>query len=526
MPKARKRKDSEFQTTLTKSVFLYGNPNKGKWIVLQQMQDSFTKLINRDIQVLNEDHSVLLQIVKNDKKDPDIRRLEKSLRPSGINSAFCQNAFDMAVTHLSNRMDNIRKDMMQEDTGIFSKSKVLFAMSILQCEKKDMVTAMQSLPQKFHKECAEELTQMSDEEFGFRQAEFLVKYQAACLEYQIPVLRNCSVPLDSRLMRMEVSNHTAMPYVIFISDPFHPGKRIAVPVNTSRHSLHKIQTNHMAGTVMIQVRKGVLRIGWSYDAEKKQPKTTTCTGVDTGITDSFYTSDGRAIGSMSEVIGFYHKEVEPAFAILSDLRNKKRAIRHYLRKHDVPEDVRRSLIKKMDRLEHMIRTMNMPYRKKRHYYNLLDQEIKNSVKTYMENLNPDTLTVVEKLDIKEFQKSRQVNGMFSVFARGKLQKMLLSTLNWKGYDFLEVVPDFTSQVCPVCQNLDPKNREHKTFFCTCCGYEDDADYVGAINIKTRAADQEVLDLCQKYQYKHKELQKAMKIVYAGRNLTYRKAASA
>ena len=78
MPKARKRKDSEFQTTLPKSVFLYGNPNKGKWIVLQQMQDSFTKLINRDIQVLNEDHSVLLQIVKNDKKDPDIRRLEKS----------------------------------------------------------------------------------------------------------------------------------------------------------------------------------------------------------------------------------------------------------------------------------------------------------------------------------------------------------------------------------------------------------------------------------------------------------------
>mgnify|MGYP002729431590 CR=1 FL=1 len=109
---------------------------------------------------------------------------------------------------------------------------------------------------------------------------------------------------------------------------------------------------------------------------------------------------------------------------------------------------------------------------------LLDQEIKNSVKTYMKDLRPDTLTVVEKLDIKEFRKSRQINGMFSVFARGKLQKTLLSTLNWKGYDFLEVVQDFTSQVCPVCQNLDPKNREHKTFFCTCCGYENDADHVG------------------------------------------------
>ena len=136
MPKARKRKDSEFQTTLTKSVLLFGNPNKGKCLTLQQIQDSFTELVNQNIQILSEARSVLLQIVKNDKKDPDMRRLEKSLRPSGINAAFCQNAFDMAVTHLSNRMDNIRKDLMQDDTGIFSRSKVLFAMSILEYEKR------------------------------------------------------------------------------------------------------------------------------------------------------------------------------------------------------------------------------------------------------------------------------------------------------------------------------------------------------------------------------------------------------
>ena len=142
------------------------------------------------------------------------------------------------------------------------------------------------------------------------------------------------------------------------------------------------------------------------------------------------------------------------------------------------------------------------------YQTLLDK------RNFRKKLN--AMDILEKLDIKEFRKSRHTNGMVSVFARGKLQKTLLSTLNWKGYDFLEVVPDFTSQVCPVCQNLDPKNREHKTFFCTCCGYEDDADHVGSLNIRTRATDQEILDLCQKYQYKHKELQRAMKIVYAGR----------
>lgn len=36
--------------------------------------------------------------------------------------------------------------------------------------------------------------------------------------------------------------------------------------------------------------------------------------------------------------------------------------------------------------------------------------------------------------------------MFSLFARGKLQHRLMEELNWRGFDFLEVAPDYTSQV--------------------------------------------------------------------------------
>ena len=93
MPKAKKKKPSSFQKTITKSVFLYGQPNKEKLIALQQMQRSYTDLINCDIELLEKESSILLQLVKNDKKDPDMRKLEKKLRPEGINSAFCQNAF-------------------------------------------------------------------------------------------------------------------------------------------------------------------------------------------------------------------------------------------------------------------------------------------------------------------------------------------------------------------------------------------------------------------------------------------------
>lgn len=82
MPKAKRRKDSGFQKSMTKSVFLYGSPNAGKLAALMRMQASFTALVNRDIRLLEEDVSVFLQLVKNDKKDPDMRRLEKSIHPS------------------------------------------------------------------------------------------------------------------------------------------------------------------------------------------------------------------------------------------------------------------------------------------------------------------------------------------------------------------------------------------------------------------------------------------------------------
>ena len=441
MPKAKKKKNSSFQTTITKSVFLYGRPNKEKLVILQQMQNSYTALINRDIDLLEKNPDIVLQLVKNDKKDPQMRKLEKAIRPEGINSAFCQNAFDAAVVQVSGRLNNIRLDLLSEGRGIFAQSKVLFAMSVMGCSKQKMEETMRQIEGTFYEDCTKTLHEMSEKEF-------------------------------------------------IITNPLKTRQRITIPIDTSRHFLHKIQNNKMAGTVLMQVRKGNLRIGWSYDSARQQPATTNCIGVDTGISDCFHTSDGRAIGSMSQVIDFYHEAVEPAFAELANLRNKKRKIKHFLRKHDLPEDVRRSLIKKMDRLERMIQTAKAPYRKKRCYYARLDHEIKKSVTTYVDSISKDTLTAIEKLDIKEFNKSRKVNGMFSTFARGKLQRKLMEALNQKGCDFFEVEPDFTSQVCPVCSNLNAENRHSKGFCCTSCGYQDDADHVGAVNIRNRAGDRD------------------------------------
>ena len=517
MPKARKKKNSAFESSPVKSVFLFDNPNRGKRDLLWQMEHKYIKLINFNIDVLNGVPDIHVQLIKNDKKDSYVRQLQKQLRPKDINSAFCQNAFDTAFTKLSNRLDAVRLEMFKIIDSIFCQSKVLFGLCLDGTGKDEMTTCLNEVVRAvrnkkdtaFYMDCIAQLQNMSADEFEAQMDEFHDLYDMVSVQFKIPHVKSEAIPFDSRLMKIEPSTDTAMPYVITLSDPFAKGHRFSIPVSTSRHSLHKIQTSRMAGTVTVKPEVSKIRVGWAYAKSFRKPDTAVCMGVDTGIKDSFFLSDGRSIGSMKEVIDYYHHDVEPAFAQLSSLRNKKRSISHYVRHHkNLPVDVRRSLIQKMDRLEHMIRTADAPYRKKRAYYNMLNHEIKQNVKTYMSFITHDTLTVLELLDIKEFNKSRRLNGDLSAFARGRLQQKLISELNWYGYDYVEVPPDFTSQTCPVCGYRHSDNRStvnSKLFKCGCCGYEDDADHVGAVNIRNRAADKELLKLCKDAK-NHKEMQ--------------------
>ena len=517
MPKARKKMNSEFEPSPVKSVFLFGKPNKGKLDLLWQMEHKYVELINFNIEALMAVPDIHVQLVKNDKKNSYVRQLQKQLRPKDINSAFCQNAFDSAFTKLSNRLDAIRLEMLKTIDSLFCQSKVLFGLCLDGVAKDEMTACLNKVVNAvrnkkdtaFYQNCIAQLQNMSADEFDAQMMEFHELYDMVSIQFKTPHVKSEAIPFDSRLMRIEPSTDTVMPYVITLTNPFVKGNRISIPINTSRHSLHKIQANRMAATVTVKPEGTKVRIGWSYAKSFRKPDTAVCMGVDTGIKDSFFLSDGRSIGSMKEVIDYYHHDVEPAFAQLSSLRNKKRNISHYVRHHkNLPADVRRSLIQKMDNLEHMIRTADAPYRKKRTYYNMLNHEIKQNVKTYMSFITHDTLTVLELLDIKEFNKSHRLNGDLSTFARGRLQQKLMSELNWHGYDYVQIPPDFTSQTCPICSYRNAENRStvnSKLFRCGCCGYEDDADHVGAVNIRNRAKDKELLKLCKDAK-NHKEMQ--------------------
>ena len=136
MPKARAKKKQKQKekdkNTESKSMFFYGSPNKEKLKMLMEIQRDFTDLVNAYISLLLNDKTNLFAIIMNNKKSGELRKFEKANRPGHYSSAYSQNAFDMAVTILSNRYDAIRIDMLaQGKTNMFILLKSLFAYSLL-----------------------------------------------------------------------------------------------------------------------------------------------------------------------------------------------------------------------------------------------------------------------------------------------------------------------------------------------------------------------------------------------------------
>ena len=504
-------------------MFYHGKPNKGKRARLEDIQSLYCGLVNTYAGLIDS-AGFHEQLVLNDKKDTAVRAFEKANRPEGVNSAFCQNAFDDAFTHLSNRLDAIRIDMMSYLYDVFVQSKLLFAWCLEGKDQWDMfadiLAVYRETGKEFYFTCAKEIGNLSREEFDTRMVVFSSLYNDAVLERKLPHFRNMDVRLDSRLMKLEASETTKAPYVISITDPLVKNRRITIPVRLSRDAERRLRQYKGASSVSFRVKGDDLKITRAFEKKVRQPAVSRTIGVDTGILDCFHASTGQAFGSMKEALGYYQGTVEPAFAHLSDMRNKKRNVSYYLRTHKLPEGVRKNLVAKMDRLERMIRKADAPYRKLRRYYQMLDKAVHDSVDRYISSITREDLTVLERLDIQEFKKSRKVNGMMSTFARGKLQQRLMQELNWRGFDFKEVEPAYTSQTCPVCSNLDKANRNGKTFTCTYCGYQDDADHVGSLCIRMRADDKELLKVCEAHKYNKDARHKAIRELYTSRHEAY------
>lgn len=66
---------------------------------------------------------------------------------------------------------------------------------------------------------------------------------------------------------------------------------------------------------------------------------------------------------------------------------------------------------------------------------------------------------------------------------GMFRQMLEYKLPWRGGTLIAVPPQNTSRTCIVCGHVSAENRKSQAKFkCVACGFEGNADYVGAVNI--------------------------------------------
>ncbi len=72
---------------------------------------------------------------------------------------------------------------------------------------------------------------------------------------------------------------------------------------------------------------------------------------------------------------------------------------------------------------------------------------------------------------------------------GEFRRQLEYKTAWRGGYFVAVPPRNTSRTCPCCGHISADNRKAQALFkCVGCGYENNADVVGAMNILARGLE--------------------------------------
>ena len=101
------------------------------------------------------------------------------------------------------------------------------------------------------------------------------------------------------------------------------------------------------------------------------------------------------------------------------------------------------------------------------------------------NMSKSSKANVEQHDKKVAQKSG-LNRSILDQGWGEFRRQLDYKLAWRGGHLIAVPPHNTSRTCPACGHISGENRQTQARFeCVECGYENNADYVGAINVLER-----------------------------------------
>ena len=227
-------------------------------------------------------------------------------------------------------------------------------------------------------------------------------------------------------------------------------------------------------TVSQSCGKWFVSIQTEREVEQPVPQATTAVGIDMGVIRFATLSDGT----------FY--------APLNSFKRHERALRR----------AQQSLSRKVKHSRN--------WRKAKTRIQRLHARIANVRADFLHKLSSaisknHAVVCMEDLQVRNMSKSAsgtpQQPGK-NVRAKAGLNKAILDQgwyefrrqldykLAWRGGRLVLVAPQHTSQTCPRCGHVSADNRQTQArFACVACGFENNADLIGAINILSRGMQQ-------------------------------------
>ena len=262
-----------------------------------------------------------------------------------------------------------------------------------------------------------------------KQAKEIINSQIKKSDKTIPRFKNVSINLDSRFFLLD-RGKGAFDWVLRLTSGF---PKIIIPFNNTQHLLKFINNGWILGKSM---RMGIddRRLWIDIIFEKQRPETKkegVVLGLDLGYRCPIATSRKELIG----------QELK---AKIENIGKRRKSYHHFI------QTEYNRLLKCVD-LSHVLL--------------LAVEQLKNVRKN------------------KRGKFSRRSNRLLSFWLYAKVINRLRQICEEQGVCFKFKSPWKTSQRCPMCGNIDSKNRKKDKFCCTNCGFEENADTVASMNLE-------------------------------------------
>jgi transposase len=266
-----------------------------------------------------------------------------------------------------------------------------------------------------------------------------------------------------------------------VQTPTGQAIRIATLVPNQRVYIPLKGVTELSGNLRVVLDRDKRRIfiHVQYELPKAEQPGAQARGVDIGITEVFVDDEGDKYGVE---LGPTLKAASEKLNGKGKRRNKLHAVR---KKHSAKGDSQKAA---------RIEKNNLGRKKQRAERKRLKTRINVIINTAINRLAGEKKMSVlahEKLDLRGPAQSKEISRRVSNYHRSSLKERLEFKASVIGFDRKQVNPAYTSQTCPKCGYLASANRSGDRFQCLNCGHAEQADRVGALNIKARSNDSEI-----------------------------------